>query len=307
MGSARLITRGGVFLSPGTIPNGTTFGWNGTDEAIERGNAAGGLSDYVGIVVNALARVRAFTDRIRLLNGAEIIESLVANGAAAVAMRMAWLAGVATPTDGATLQDWTWENNAGLVRRVLRLYRAANNWILELSDIVGNGIFRVGYNGTATYFQSVAPSVELQVIAGNAGVDRLALWGAELRQGNGPLTWALTNRTGVAIAAGYVGKLDVANNSSLAVLVGTGPAIPEKTPLVVVTGGANLAAIYVATAGRVTTAAADAQAVVAGDTIVSAAAGLCSANNAITDPALIVGRALTAKGAGAGNIQVLLR
>ena len=119
-----------------------------------------------------------------------------------------------------------------------------------------------------------------------------------------PLSIGMTNSSGGTLLAGDVVILDTSADDS----VTTTTTADSKDAFVVVSGGSNGSLVWVATLGKVGSAAADATAISRGDTLVtSTTAGQLTVNNSQTDPGRIIGYALTTKGASAGPVDILMR
>lgn len=100
---------GGDNVRPGLEGIGPTdaFFWQGTDERIARAAAGAGLTDRIVVEVNGTSRFEVHADRVRFLNGGEVAQSEVADGAAGVGGKWRIKPGVDIPTTGYRHYVWS--------------------------------------------------------------------------------------------------------------------------------------------------------------------------------------------------------
>ena len=147
-----------------------------------------------------------------------------------------------------------------------------------------------------------------QRLVGNSGVGQLQLDADNVGLGTNAtgrteLTIGLTNNSGGTLSDGDVVILDTGSDDS----VTTTTSANAKNPFIVSQGAGDGSVVWVAVAGKVADAAADTSPIAVGDTLVtSTTSGALTEDNNETDPSLIIGYALTAKGSGAGTVDVLI-
>ena len=147
-----------------------------------------------------------------------------------------------------------------------------------------------------------------QRVVGNSGAGQLILQADNIGLGTNAtgrteLTVGLTNNSGGTLSDGDVVILDTSADDS----VTTTTTANSKNPFIVSQGAGNGSVVWVAVAGKVASVSADTAVISRGDTLVtSTTSAALTPDNTETDPSLIIGYALTAKGSGAGTVDVLI-
>jgi hypothetical protein len=279
---------------------GTPLPIQSDNEIIRRRTAPEGLE----FLVDGISRLELQAALVRLLNGANVIQTTSADGAGAQAFTQEWLSGVDTPTTGAQ-QDRVVQIAAnGTTKNLLRDVRWVGYPLSEWRD--GGGTVRadLGHHPTQPALGGY-PSGDDFVIGSNGGFAGMRLLATQIKLQTAVGTAAgfvmpFTNGSGITLTAGDLCRISTAANQT--VIRTTGAA--QSAALVVVTGNTNGAIVQCALTGvfpiLCTTTAVVAQGII--QTSATQEQGATAASALAAN----VGYALQAKSGGATGLVMAL-